>query len=294
MLGAAWIADRALLPAMAAAGNVEAVAIASREPERARAMAAAHGVARVHDDYDALLADADVDAVYIALANSLHRPWTLRALQAGKHVLCEKPLGCTAAEARDMAEAARAAGRVLMEAFMYRFHPRIGELRGRVGEVRHLHAAFSFTLAGGANYRRIAAMGGGALLDVGCYTLDVSRWFCGEPVHVGAVARGAPVDMSVAAAIEFERGATATVWASFEAPEHQELTVVGGAGVERLSQPFTAWRDPHDPYQLMVEAFARSALEGTPPPRPLDESVATAELLDRVREAAALSGSAAP
>ena len=285
MLGAAWIANRALLPAMAAATGVETVAIASRDPQRARAMAAVHGIATVHDDYDALLADPQVDAVYIALANHLHHPWTLRALHAGKHVLCEKPLGMTAAEVRDMAGAARASGRVLMEAFMYRFHPRMQELRARVTEVRHLQAAFSFTLSDEANYRLLPEYGGGALLDVGCYTLDVSRWFCGEPRRVTALAQGTPVDLSVAAAIEFERGATATVWASFAAPEHQTLTVVTGETVETVTRPFTAWRDPHDPYQLMVEAFARSVLEGSPPPRSLDDSIGTAVLIDRVRAA---------
>ena len=285
MLGAAWIAGRALLPAMAAARDVEVVAIASSDQERARVMAAAHGIATVHEDYTALLADPNVDAVYVALANHLHHPWTLHALQAGKHVLCEKPLGVTAAEVRDMAQAARAADRVLMEAFMYQFHPRMHELRARVGAVRHLHAAFSFTLTDTANYRLLPECGGGALLDVGCYTLDVSRWFCGEPRWVTAVAQGTPVDLSVAAAIEFERGATATVWASFAAPEHQVLTVVTDAAVQHVMQPFTAWRDPHDPYQLMVEAFATSVLQGSPPPRSLEDSIGTAELIDRVRAA---------
>jgi predicted dehydrogenase len=149
--------------------------------------------------------------------------------------------------------------------------------------VRFLHADFSFPLRDPGNPRLRPELGGGALLDVGCYTLDVARWFCGEPDTVTAVARVETVDMSVAAAIRFPQGAEATVWASFDAAEHQELVLVTGEGTLRIEKPFTAWRDPHDPYQLMVEAFAQSVLDGIPPPRTLDESLATALLIDRVR-----------
>jgi D-xylose 1-dehydrogenase (NADP+, D-xylono-1,5-lactone-forming) len=292
VVGAAWIADRAMLPAMLAARNAEPVAIAGRDPARTRALAQRHGIERVHASYEALLHDDGVDAVYIALINSLHLEWTVRALQAGKHVLCEKPLGLTATEVREMAAAAASSGRVLMEAFMYQFHPRMRALRERTAEVRSLHAAFSFPLRDPNNPRMSPALGGGALLDVGCYTLDVARWFCGTPEDVAAVAHRDGVDMSVAAVVRFVGGATATAWASFEAPEHQALVLVTGDTVTRVDQPFTAWRDPDDPYQLMVEAFARSADHGEPPPRALDESLATAELVDRVR-ASAFSESAA-
>jgi len=251
-------------------------------------MAAANGVAVVHRSYEEVIADPDVDAVYIPLVNSLHLPWTMRALRAGKHVLCEKPLGCSAAEARTMAGAARESGLLVMEALMYRFHPRMVDLRARTTTVvRLLHAAFSFTVNDEANYRLSAELGGGALLDVGCYTLDVARWFCGTPRRVTSIIRGSPVDMSVAALIEFGGGALAAVTSSLEAAEQQELTIVTDMGAERIDEPFTAWHDPHDPYQLMVEAFADSALEGAPSPLPLEESIATAELTDRVRGAAA-------
>ncbi|MFN2582535.1 MAG: Gfo/Idh/MocA family protein [Candidatus Dormibacteria bacterium] len=292
VLGAAWIADRAVLPAMRAARNVDVVAIASRDPGRAALMAKAHGVPRVHDSYQALIEDDDVDAVYIALINSLHRTWTVTALRAGKHVLCEKPLGCTANDVRAMAAAAAETERVLMEAFMYRFHPRIVALREHVSTVRHLHAAFSFRVGNATTYRLVPALGGGALLDVGCYTLDVARWFCGEPRTVRAAMQGSPVDMSVAAVIEFASRATATVWASFEAPEHQRLLITTDSETVDLVEPFTAWRDPHDPYQLMAEAFADAAVGNVATPRSIDDSLRTAELLDRVREAA--SGTAAP
>ena len=168
---------------------------------------------------------------------------------------------------------------------MYRFHPRMQELRESAGEPRYMHAAFSFALTDVANYRMQPALGGGALLDAGCYTLDVARWFLGEPATVSAALHGVPVDTSVAALLTFDSGAQASAWASFEAPEHQELVLVAASGVRHVARPFTAWRDPHDPYQLMVEAFSSSVLNGTPPPRSLEDSVATAELIDRVRAA---------
>ncbi len=288
ILGAAWIADRAILPAMQAASNAMPTAIASRDPARARAMGARHGVAVAHETYDALLADSDVDAVYIGLVNSAHHEWAVRALRAGKHVLCEKPLALTGAEARAMAAAAGGANRVLMEALMYRFHPRMRALAGSARDVRFAHAAFSFRLAAADNYRRDAALGGGALLDVGCYTLDAVRWLLGEATQVRAVMEHRDgVDVSVAASLGFAGGAEATTWASFEAPEHQVLEVVCGDVVRRVETPFTAWRDPDDPYQLMIEAFADAVLSGSPPPRPLADSIATADLVDRVRAAAA-------
>jgi len=226
-----------------------------------------------------------VSAVYIPLVNSEHRAWSLRALAAGKHVLCEKPLALTASEAREMAEAATRADRLLMEAFMYRFHPRMRELQAGMREPRFVHAAFSFTLPAGENYRWRPELGGGALLDVGCYTLDVVRWLLGEPVAVRALMAGEPVDTGVAVAMEFAGGAQATVWASFAAAEHQELVVVDAVGPRRLQEPFTAWRNPDDPYQIMVEEFSDAVLAGTPPPRSLADSIATAELIDRVRAA---------
>src|SRR5205814_1497197 len=129
-----------------------------------------------------------------------------------------------------------------------------------------LQASFSFQLSDAANYRLRPELGGGALLDVGCYTLDVARWFLGEPVSVSAVLQGEPVDTTVAVLLGFAGGAQAATFASFDTPERQELVLISGDGVQRVAQPFTAWRDPDDPYQLMVEAFARSILDATPPP----------------------------
>lgn len=287
MLGAAWIADRAMLPAISASGNATATAIASRDASRAHKLAEQHGIPHVLPSYDALVESPDIDAVYIGLVNSLHREWATRALAAGKHVLCEKPLAPVPDDVRAMATAAEASGRLLMEAFMYRFHPRMQAMRAAVSGVHFLHAGFAFALGRDhANYRWHAELGGGALLDVGCYTLDVARWFLGEPERVFAGMYGEPVDTGALAALTFPGGAVSTSWASFDGPEYQELVVVDDSGLRRVRQPFTSWRDPDDPYQLMVEAFSASALDGRPSPLPLSESLATAALVDRVRREA--------
>ena len=287
VLGAAWIAGRAVMPAIAASRNGRVVAIASRDPDKARRLAGGHPDAKILDSYDAVLSDPDVDAVYIPLVNSLHREWSLRCFEAGKHVLCEKPLGMNAREAAEMAAAASASGRLLMEAFMYRFHPRIAAFVASVQDPLYVHATFGFPLDDPANYRLRASLGGGALLDVGCYTVSVARWIMGEPKTVLARTRDSGgVDLTVSALLGFEGGRTASVWASFESPEEQGLTVVTGDRTLRLERPFSAWRDPEDPYQLMVESFADSVMLDRPVAIPLSESIANMTVLDRVKEAA--------
>ena len=296
MLGAADIADKALLPAMRAAAGSEPLAIASRDPKRAQAMAARHGIPRVHATYDHVLADPDVDAVYLPLTNDAHKPWTLRALAAGKHVLCEKPLALNAAEAAEMGSAAHAAGRLLMEAFMYRFHPRMRELVAGMGgrRVRHVHAAFGFRMKDPGNYRARSELGGGALYDVGCYCVDVSRWLLGEPDQVRAFAHppsdlpplagggkvgSHAVDMTTTALLHFPSGATASVWASMESPEHQVLEIVTTDEVTRVEKPFTSMESV-DPYRVMVEEFAAAASSGGASPLPVEWSIANLRALD--------------
>jgi len=291
VLGAAWIAGRAVLPAIAASRNGRLVSIASRDPERARALASINGIPRVAIDYDEVLADPEVEAVYIPLVNSLHREWTERSLAAGKHVLCEKPLGLNAEEATAMADASRRSGRLLMEAFMYRFHPRMRAfVEGLTADAKPLHvqASFGFPLGDPSNYRLQHELGGGALLDVGCYTVSVARWLLGEPDTVLARARfdqRTGVDMSVSSLLHFAGGGTASLWCSFESAEEQGVTAVTAKGTYALDRPFTAWQDPHDPYRLMVESFADSVRDGTEPEVSLEESIANMRVLDRIREA---------
>ena len=276
-----------MLPAIAASSNGRVVAIASREPERAKHMADGFDGARAAASYDALLADPEVDAVYIPLVNSDHKPWTLRALDAGKHVLCEKPLGMNAAEAEEMAAAAKRSGKHLMEAAMYRFHPRTRAFIETLVDPIYVQARFGFTLRNKTDYRLDSAMGGGALLDVGFYVVSVSRWILGEPSEV--LARSTlrnGTDMTTSALLKFPGGETAAVWASFESAEDQELTVVTRQGAYRLGRPFN-WPDEVDQYQLMVESFADSVLHDRPVAIPLSESIANMRVLDRIRVAAA-------
>ncbi len=285
MLGAAGIADIAVMPAIAASSNGRLVAIASRDSNRAQRLASQHSVTRVSATYEALLDDPEVDAVYIPLHNSAHREWTLRAVAAGKHVLCEKPLGLNAAEVEEMGEAADKAGVHLMEAFMYRFHPRPIAFIDRLRDPMYVQASFGFTLGDPHNYRMKKELGGGALLDVGCYTVSVVRWILGEPDSVAAWARSGEVDMTVSALLHFPGGATAALWASFESPEEQELMVVTGGGRQRLEGPFSSMEP--DPYRLMIESFGDSVLRDRPVAIPVSDSVANMKVLDRIREAIA-------
>jgi len=285
-LGAAWIARIAVIPAIEASRNGRLVSIASRVPDRARELASRHSFVRVGASYDALLDDPEVDAVYIPLVNNLHLEWTRRALEAGKHVLCEKPLAMNAGEAEEMAAAARSAGRHLMEAFMYRFHPRTRAFIESVHDPLYVQARFGFTLDDPANYRLQSTLGGGALLDVGCYTVNAARWILGEPstVHASSRVRDA-VDMTTSALLHFSGGQTAALWASFESAEGQELTVVTSKAVHRLDLPFNSREEP-DQYQLMVESFADSVVRNQPVAIPPSESVANMRVIDRIREAA--------
>ena len=287
MLGAADIARKAVLPAIAASNNGRVVAIASRDPLRAQKLAEGYPGAQARASYDDLLSDPGIDAVYIPLVNSDHKPWTLRALAAGKHVLCEKPLALNAAEAEDMAAAAKRAGKHLMEAFMYRFHPRTRRFVESLDHPTYVSATFGFMQRGASDYRLQEELGGGARLDVGGYVVSVTRWILGEPAEVFARSKPAEgVDMTTSALLEFAGGQTAAVWASFEAPEVQSLSVVARDGAHRLEQPFTS-REELDQYQVMVESFADSVLHDRPVAIPLSETIANMKVLDRIREAAA-------
>jgi predicted dehydrogenase len=289
VLGAAWIADIAVVPAIAASKNGRLVVIASRDLQRAQRMVVKYPGAQAAGSYEEVLSDPRVEAVYIPLVNSKHREWTLRALAAGKHVLCEKPLAMNAAEAQEMAAAAEASGKHLMEAFMYRFHPRTRRFVEALVNPLYVHATFGFAMHDESNYRLQGPLGGGARLDVGCYVVGVTRWILGEPVHVFARStQGHGVDMTTSALLQFAGGQTAAVWASFESPEEQHLTVVTREGTQRLEQPFTS-REEADSYQLMVESFADSVLRDRPVAIPLSESIANMNVLDRIRNAAASS-----
>lgn len=228
-------------------GEASLLAVASRDAERGRAAAVELGAERGYGSYTELLDDTDIQAVYIALPNSLHAEWAIRAAQAGKHVLCEKPLAPTAAEAESMFEAARANQVWLMEAFMYRFHPRTLQLQdivrqGLIGTVRLIRLGFSFSLEREQDVRWDAGLAGGALYDVGCYTVNLARMIVGEaPQRLWATAQWTPsgVDHTLLGTLEYSGGALAHIACSFRASFQQQAQIVGSDGLIELDQAFT-------------------------------------------------------
>jgi predicted dehydrogenase len=283
-------------------------------------VAESHGIPRIYRGYEPLLEDPEIEAVYVPLPNHLHHPWTLRALESGKHVLCEKPLARNASEAEEMSRTAEVSGRALMEAFMYRFHPRSLRVKslledGRIGEPRLLHASFCFrmqeeTLEAGREPRLRPGMGGGALLDVGCYGVSVSRWLLGrEPAAVQARALYHPggVDLLFVGTLHFPNDVLATVEAGFVTGLQQTYAIVGTRGaIELPHDAFIPWeRDAiftlrgveeeegeehvtpgEDEYRLMVEHFSdvvRGVAQLACPPA---ESVANMRVLDALAESA--------
>jgi predicted dehydrogenase len=244
LLSTARIND-AFLAGVAESRSCDVVAVASRDGERSHAYAQAHEIATAHASYEALLADPAVDAVYISLPNGMHLDWTERALRAGKHVLCEKPLGRDPDAVAAVFDLADQRGLALREAFMYRHHPqtvRLTELvaEGAIGALRSIRSSFSFVLSDPDDVRLSSALEGGALLDLGCYCVSASRLLAGEPESVAGVAvlGGDGVDVSFAGAIRFPGEVIAAFDASFRAADGSWLEVAGDAGVLRVEDPW--------------------------------------------------------
>jgi xylose dehydrogenase (NAD/NADP) len=237
VLSTANIGRNQVNPAIRESRNCELLGVASRDAQRARDFAAKGGIPRSYGSYESLLGDPDIDAVYIPLPNSMHREWTTRCAEKGKHILCEKPLATSVSDCKEMQAAADANGVVLMEAFMYRFHPRMEKLftlreSGATGEIRALRSAFTFRLVGDDNIRLFPELGGGALFDLGCYCVDACRRLAGsEPIEAQAFAqwneRG--IDMELSASLRFPKGVTAHFDCAFTM-ERREF--VEAAGVE--------------------------------------------------------------
>ena len=237
ILGTANIA-RSFVQGVSASKRVTVSAIASRDAAKAGAFAREFAIARHFGSYAALLADRETDAVYIPLPNSLHAEWSIAAARAGKHVLCEKPLSATAAEARAMFDAARCHGVHLVEGFPYRAQPQTRKLRelleaGVIGEVRLMQAAFGFTLGAGENIRLNPQLAGGALMDVGAYPVSLSRMVArSRPTRVHAVAHwSGGVDRTLAATLQFAGGLFAQINCSFRTCLHRQALLVGSNGV---------------------------------------------------------------
>ncbi|HZB50718.1 MAG TPA: Gfo/Idh/MocA family oxidoreductase, partial [Mycobacteriales bacterium] len=235
VLGPGRIA-RSFLTGLAGSATESAVAVGSRDAGRARAVADDFAVGRAYGSYEELLADDAVEAVYIGTPNATHGRWAVAAARAGKHVLCEKPLGRDAAEAEAMFAAARDHGVWLMEAFMYRFHPRTLRLQelvaaGDVGAPVLVRASFGFPLADESNVRLSADLAGGALMDVGCYPVNAARMLAGRVRGVTAVARWEDVDVTLAGTLDHEFGALGVISCGLRSGRHNELQVVGTDGV---------------------------------------------------------------
>ncbi len=313
VLSTANIATEKVIPGFRRSPRSEVIGIASREDGRARDVATRLGIPRAYGSYEAMLADPDIDAVYNPLPNHLHAEWTIAAARAGKHVLCEKPLALTAAEAQVMVDACRDAGVLLMEAFMYRQHPSWIAVRelvrsGRIGRVAAIDSWFSYFNDDTANIRNIRDAGGGALYDIGCYCVNLSRMlFDAEPVGVQSTIMRDPdlgVDVLTSGILAFPTG-VATFTCSTRTETDQRVHVYGTRGRISVEIPFnippdrptrifvTAGGDPPvapatetltfdtaDPYACEADRFADAVLDGVPLPVEPEDAVANMRVLD--------------
>ncbi|MEO6794252.1 MAG: Gfo/Idh/MocA family oxidoreductase [Mycobacterium sp.] len=315
VLGAARITPVSLLKPAADNREVTVSAVAARDAGRAHAFAAKHGIGRVHDSYDALIADPDIDAVYNPLPNNLHGRWTRAALAAGKHVLCEKPFTANADEAREIAEAAAKTDRVVMEAFHYRYHPmtvRIEDIiaSGELGELQRVEAALSFPLPRFSDIRYDYSLAGGALMDAGCYAVHMARTFGGatpEVVAAQAKLRGPRIDRAMTAQLWFPAGHSGEVRCSLWSSNLLQVSarVIGDRGELRALNPLMPQyfhrlrvrsqrgkrveRFTHRAsYAFQLDAFADAVLRGAPVRTTPEAAIENMTVIDAIYQAAGL------
>ena len=286
-LSTANINDK-LLPGAEASPDVELVAVASRDLGRAKAYARERGIEHAYGSYEDLLADPKIEAVYISLPNSMHVEWSIQALEAGKHVLCEKPLSRHPEDVERAFDAAEKAGRILMEAFMYRHNPQTKRLKelvegGAIGRLRLVRAAFSFPLDDAANVRLNDELEGGGLMDVGCYCISGSRLLAGEPESVYGEQVGAPsgVDELFTGTLRFAADVLAEIDCGLVLPERDELEAIGEEGSIFLDDPWHCRKpvievrreegterielEPEDSYRLQLENMSAAIRGGAEP-----------------------------
>jgi predicted dehydrogenase len=310
VLSTAGIAQKAFLPGIEAS-NHDATAIASRNAADARAVAAEYGIEASYGGYDELIANADVDAVYIPLPNGLHAEWTKRAADAGLDVLCEKPLAVDAAEARDVVDHCADQDVTLMEAFMYRYHPRTERAfdlaRDELEDVRSVTATFKFRLDRTEDIRLSPELAGGSLMDVGCYPVSVVRQVLGEPERAYASAadtREAGVDTELTGILEYADGATGRVSSSFDTQTVQRYRIEGTNGWIQVENAFDVpdgrleleYRidgrggvetfDPVDQFRLEIDHFADCVAADRTPRTDGEEAIANMRVLDALSESA--------
>jgi predicted dehydrogenase len=304
-----------VIPAIQQSASGEVVAIASRNAEQGRKIAAKNHIPVSYGSYEALLAAPDIDVIYNPLPNSLHKEWTIRALQAGKHVLSEKPFGLNAAEAVDMVAVARSTGRKLAETFQWRHHPQAKQARelirsGAIGDLRLIEAAFSFPLSNPDDVRWDPALGGGALYDLGCYPISLTRYLTGqEPLAVTSQIHWnkSGVDDMVVATFEFPGEILATINCSFILPLRRYGEAIGTTGallMERCYNQMPEYestivkRGPDreatetislgrsNCYIMMAEDFNRAVLDDTEPVFPPEDAIANMRVIDAIFESA--------
>jgi len=305
LIGAGWIATTAIAPAMHAAENSVIQGVASRDPERSKAL----NPIIVHDSYEALINNPLIDAVYISLPNHLHCEWTVKALKAGKHVLCEKPFAMNVAEVELMIQTAKECDRLLVEAVWARWHPRMVRAvelvkSGEIGQVVSIDASFTFPASIEGNYRLSPEMGGGALLDIGVYPLHAIAAIVGSSANLeieNCETNFGPtgIDLTTKWQIRINNSITANALASFEIPENQSLVIKGEKQTITFvgSQAFTSWNSAStlhigdveekfeavDPYRVMIENFGRVIQGEEGWVLPLETSLWVQKAIDRVR-----------
>jgi predicted dehydrogenase len=314
ILSTAKIGLNKVIPALQASKYGTVAAIASRDGTQAQAAAQRLGIPKTHASYEALLADLGVDAVYIPLPNHLHVPWAIKALEAGKHVLCEKPIGLDSREAQQLVEAAKQHPHLkIMEAFMYRHHPQWQTARrliaeGGIGELRTVHSFFSYWNVDPKNIRNIGAVGGGGMMDIGCYCVSFGRFlFDAEPDRVFGIADLDPTfgtDRLASGVLDFGRG-TSTFTCSTQLSPYQRANIFGTEGRIEIEIPVNAppdrpsrmWHqrgqtvteivlEAVDQYTIQGDAFARAILDDTPVPTPLADAVGNMRVIEAVLESA--------
>ena len=320
VLGCANIAAKAVIPAIQSSRLGRVAAVASRDAGKAKEMAAQFGIAKAYGSYDDLLADPGIDAIYNPLPNHLHVPLTIKALEQGKPVLCEKPIALNGAEARTLAAAQKAAGLPVAEAFMVRHHPQWKKARtllaeGQLGEVRAIQTVFSYYLDAPQNVRNQVDIGGGGLLDVGCYAINTARFLFGsEPTRAVALLERDPIfgtDRLTSGLLAFPEGRQLVFTCSTQLALTQKVTVLGTRGRLEIPIPFNAPPDlptrivlddgrdladggreeivigPVDQYREQVDAFAETLLTGRPLETDLEDAIANMKVIDALFRSAA-------
>lgn len=316
VLSVANVAIKRVIPAISASEGAQLVAVSSRTPERARGLLAHKADVRIYGEYQSLIDDPEIEAIYNPLPNSMHAAWTIKALLAGKHVLCEKPLAVTAEEGALMIEAARTSGKLLMEAFMYRFHPQtIWALEqihsGRLGEIRLVRTSFFFNILHPLRHNDVRLqphLAGGSLMDIGCYPVNFCRAVYGVPPSAVAArtyaAEPGGVEHTTAAVLDFGGGRFGQIDSSFALPTSQMVEVLGEQGSLSMPIPFvtgqhetevivrTEGQTLHqkiqhaDPYRLEVEHFGACVRMGTQPAFGLDETLENLATVEAIYQSA--------